>query len=178
MFERITQDEYYKQYTPTILSQPGVGIGKYKDDGPWVITLHNVVSNEECDELINLGGVRGYEQSYDVGKKKYDGGGSAADHMSAMSLSIGDMNEEGNLSSVFDTSLRISHPSDKETPSLKKKVKDKSSSNWEGERFDMSVATIGGASRFSEAGNMSYATFSEDGQMSFSKVFEDPDKLG
>ena len=73
MFERITQDEYYKQYTPTILSQPGVGIGKYKDDGPWVITLHNVVSDEECDELINLGGVRGYEQSYDVGKKKYDG---------------------------------------------------------------------------------------------------------
>ena len=73
MFERITQEPYYQQFTPTILSQPGVGIGNFKNDGPWVITLDNVVSEEECDALIELGGVRGYEQSYDVGKKKYDG---------------------------------------------------------------------------------------------------------
>eukprot|EP00339_Tiarina_fusa_P005057 CAMPEP_0117015240 /NCGR_PEP_ID=MMETSP0472-20121206/12212_1 /TAXON_ID=693140 ORGANISM="Tiarina fusus, Strain LIS" /NCGR_SAMPLE_ID=MMETSP0472 /ASSEMBLY_ACC=CAM_ASM_000603 /LENGTH=488 /DNA_ID=CAMNT_0004718995 /DNA_START=26 /DNA_END=1492 /DNA_ORIENTATION=+ len=116
-------------------------------------------------------------------KKKYDGGGSSA-HLSAMSLSLGDMNDEGNLSSVFDSSLRISQASEKEIPTMKKEVKDKSSTTWEADRFDMSVATIGGASRFSETGNMSYATFSEpklgesEGQMSFSKVFEDPDKLG
>jgi len=73
MFERITQDEYYQQYTPKILSQPGVGIGNYKRDGPWVITLDNVISEEECVKLIDLGGVKGYDQSYDVGKKKYDG---------------------------------------------------------------------------------------------------------
>ena len=73
MFERITTDPYYQQYTPTILSRPGVGVGKFPDDGPWVITLDNVISEEECIKLIELGGVRGYEQSYDVGKKKYDG---------------------------------------------------------------------------------------------------------
>ena len=111
------------------------------------------------------------------GKKKFDGGSSAG-HLSAMSLSIGDMNVDGNLSSVFDTSLKISNPKEKKGSGTGKDSKDRSSSNWEGERFDMSVATIGGASRLSEdAGNMSYATFSEQGQMSFSKVFEDPDKL-
>jgi len=41
-------------------------------------------------------------------KKKYgDGQGSSA-HLSAMSLSMGDLNDESNLSQVFDTSLKIS----------------------------------------------------------------------
>lgn len=72
MFERITTDPYYQQYSPKILSQPGIPIGKY-GDGPWVITLDDVLSEEECETLIGLGQERGYEQSYDVGKKKYDG---------------------------------------------------------------------------------------------------------
>jgi prolyl 4-hydroxylase len=72
MFERITTDPDLQQYSPKILSQPGIPIGKY-DDGPWVITLDNVVADAECDRLIESGGIRGYEQSYDVGKKKYDG---------------------------------------------------------------------------------------------------------
>jgi len=72
MFERITTDPYYEQFNPTILSQPGTPIGKFQD-GPWVITLGNVLSEEETVKLIELGGVRGYEQSFDVGKKKFDG---------------------------------------------------------------------------------------------------------
>lgn len=72
MFERITTDPYYQQYSPKILSQPGNPIGKY-DDGPWVVTLDDVLADEECDSLIELGRVRGYERSADVGKKKHDG---------------------------------------------------------------------------------------------------------
>jgi hypothetical protein len=72
MFTSITTEPYYQQYNPTILSQPGKPIGNY-DDGPWVITLDNVVSEAECEKLIELGGVSGYEQSYDVGAKKFDG---------------------------------------------------------------------------------------------------------
>lgn len=115
-------------------------------------------------------------------KKKHDGNGSSA-HLSAMSLSIGDMNEEGNFSSVFDSSLRISTSSEKaEAQALKEKLKDRSSNtSWNPDNLDMSVGTIG---RMSDTGNMSYATLGDsklhesDGNMSFSKVFEDPDKQG
>ena len=126
-------------------------------------------------------------------KRKYDANGSSA-HLSAMSLSIGDMNEEGNLSSVFDSSLRISGVSADKSgsdmmhhPAAKEKLKDKSiNGNWEQNNLEMSVATIGtGAGsemRMSDTGVMSYATFGDpglqdsDGNMSFGKVFEDPDK--
>jgi len=128
-------------------------------------------------------------------KRKYDGNGSSA-HLSAMSLSIGDMNEEGNLSSVFDSSLRISGVSTvagktgsemMHHQASKEKLKDKSiNGNWDQNNLEMSVATIGtGAGsemRISDSGVMSYATFGDpglqdsDGNMSFGKVFEDPDK--
>eukprot|EP00934_Nitzschia_sp_Nitz4_P009059 Nitzschia sp. Nitz4//scaffold1_size375055//193015//194731//NITZ4_000277-RA/size375055-processed-gene-0.440-mRNA-1//-1//CDS//3329541048//9049//frame0 len=111
-------------------------------------------------------------------KKKYDGNGSSA-HLSAMSLSIGDMNEEGNLSSVFDSSLRISTAADKhDAAPTKEKLKDRNTSWNQGENMDMSVATLG------TGGNMSYATFNDKlqeesyGNLSFSKVFEDPEKNG
>jgi hypothetical protein len=42
-------------------------------DGPWVVTLDNFLSDEECDRLIKLGYDRGYERSKDVGAKKFDG---------------------------------------------------------------------------------------------------------
>lgn len=41
-------------------------------------------------------------------KKKYEGGNGSSAHLSAMSLSMGDLNDEGNLSQVFNSSLRIS----------------------------------------------------------------------
>lgn len=121
-------------------------------------------------------------------KKKVDGNNSSA-HLSAMSLSIGDMNEEGNLSSVFDSSLRISGAdksgNDNAHPA-KEKLKDRSGNgNWEN-NLEMSVNTLGTGTgsemRLSEAGNMSYATLNDpnlqesDGNMSFGKVFDDPDR--
>lgn len=111
-------------------------------------------------------------------KKKVDGNAS---NLSAMSLSLGDMNYEGNLSSVFDNSLRISGvsvKSAKEPTGVTRKSKQERTSNAS-DNCDMSVATLG----ISEHGNMSYATFGDpklqesEGNMSFSRVFEDPDKL-
>ena len=74
MFERLTKDEYYvNKFSPTILSQPPYY--------PWVIALENVLTDEQCDALIQLGKDRGYERSQDVGEKKFDGtfGGHTSD---------------------------------------------------------------------------------------------------
>ena len=38
-----------------------------------MITLDGFVSDEECQQLIHLGGAEGYERSTDVGAKKFDG---------------------------------------------------------------------------------------------------------
>ena len=66
MFERLTTETYYvDKYEPTILSQP--------PSGPWVITLENVLSEEEAQRLIKLGGDRGYVRSTDVGRRRFDG---------------------------------------------------------------------------------------------------------
>jgi prolyl 4-hydroxylase len=43
------------------------------NDGPWVITIDNFLSDDECDRLIELGDVEGYKRSSDVGKMKWDG---------------------------------------------------------------------------------------------------------
>jgi hypothetical protein len=117
-------------------------------------------------------------------KKTYTGNHSSA-HISAMSLSMGDLNDEGNLSQVFDSSLRIStstgmshnmkdttvHQSNRSksgvaTSASKMSSGGKGASDDTTNRsdrtpfdhgFDMSVATIG----MSDAGNMSYATFGD-----------------
>jgi hypothetical protein len=114
-------------------------------------------------------------------KKKYDGNGSS-NHFSAMSLSIGDMQDEDNLSSVFDSSMRIGDKSPMRQSKDKMQMKKKtdlsiaSSSNWEcKDPFDMSVATIG--DNFSEKNNMSFATVGDkahddESNVSFSQVFE------
>eukprot|EP00549_Striatella_unipunctata_P007896 CAMPEP_0118724462 /NCGR_PEP_ID=MMETSP0800-20121206/32590_1 /TAXON_ID=210618 ORGANISM="Striatella unipunctata, Strain CCMP2910" /NCGR_SAMPLE_ID=MMETSP0800 /ASSEMBLY_ACC=CAM_ASM_000638 /LENGTH=470 /DNA_ID=CAMNT_0006633037 /DNA_START=34 /DNA_END=1446 /DNA_ORIENTATION=- len=76
LFERITTDpEFIETYSPTIYSRPkgpSVPRGDYKF-GPWVVTLQNFMSQEECDTLIKLGAGEGYERSMDVGEKKFDG---------------------------------------------------------------------------------------------------------
>ena len=55
-------------------------------------------------------------------KKKYaDGGNNSSAHLSAMSLSMGDLNDDGNLSQVFDSSLKISGNSKNSSVGLKTK---------------------------------------------------------
>lgn len=72
MFESLTTDEYYAQYQPTIHMMPNPTSDDIKE-GPWVVTLENLLTDEECDRLIQLGGNEGYEISKDVGPKKFDG---------------------------------------------------------------------------------------------------------
>ena len=70
MFERITTDPYWKEYGPiTILSSPSTEDG----GGPWVVTLDNFVTDEECERMIEIGAEEGYERSADVGEMNPDG---------------------------------------------------------------------------------------------------------
>jgi prolyl 4-hydroxylase len=75
MFHRIATDPVLiEQYTPKILSAPASHIQSDEVmDGPWVVVLENFVSPEECETMIQLGAVQGYEQSKDVGERKFDG---------------------------------------------------------------------------------------------------------
>jgi len=41
--------------------------------GPWIVTFENFLSDKEADHLIDMGYVRGYERSQDVGAAKFDG---------------------------------------------------------------------------------------------------------
>eukprot|EP00546_Thalassionema_frauenfeldii_P019754 CAMPEP_0178903498 /NCGR_PEP_ID=MMETSP0786-20121207/5186_1 /TAXON_ID=186022 /ORGANISM="Thalassionema frauenfeldii, Strain CCMP 1798" /LENGTH=439 /DNA_ID=CAMNT_0020574867 /DNA_START=24 /DNA_END=1343 /DNA_ORIENTATION=- len=73
MFERITTEPYYQKYEPKIHVQPSPPASSDIKEGPWVITLDNFLTDEECELLIKLGEEEGYEQSMDVGPKKFDG---------------------------------------------------------------------------------------------------------
>lgn len=85
LFLRITDmsDPNVARYKPTILSRsshPTDGTRTNPDDddapykiGPWVVTFDDFTTPEECERLIHLGGVEGFERSTDVGKKKFDG---------------------------------------------------------------------------------------------------------
>jgi prolyl 4-hydroxylase len=84
LFIRLTTDDYYlENYQATIHSMPNPPPSSSESnpnrdnkpirDGPWVVTLENFMSDEECDQLIQLGGQMGYEISKDVGPQKFDG---------------------------------------------------------------------------------------------------------
>jgi len=82
LFERIVDDadgtgEYLK-YKPKALSRPrrkidGTFAPGVQNDGPWVVTFENFVSDEEADRLIAAGHKIGYERSSDVGVELPDG---------------------------------------------------------------------------------------------------------
>jgi len=80
LFERIAGERNLTQeqigggmenldYTVEVFSRPG---GSKNDsashviDGPWVVTLDNFLSAEECEKLIELGQSRGYENSMET----------------------------------------------------------------------------------------------------------------
>ena len=67
MFTRLTSEPYLSKYDVKIHSSPDMG------NQPWVITMENVISEEESDVLIELGAVEEYKQSADVGKLNADG---------------------------------------------------------------------------------------------------------
>lgn len=73
MFEKLVgelpfdDDIILPDYTANILSRP-LKEGDNEDNvdynvGPWIITLDNFLTDEECDRLIKLGAKEGYERS-------------------------------------------------------------------------------------------------------------------
>lgn len=72
MFTSLLTDDWYKQYEPRALSMPNPTEGGVQD-GPWVVVLDKLLTDEECDRLVQLGADEGYAVSADVGKKNFDG---------------------------------------------------------------------------------------------------------
>ena len=62
MFEYLISEPVASKYPVTIYSRD-----------PWVVTLDDVISEEEAQKLIELGGLEGYKRSEDVGGKNADG---------------------------------------------------------------------------------------------------------
>jgi len=81
MFERIEKE--YDGRGLIVYSKPGPNYpegwekseydGIKPIDGPWVLTIDEFLTPEECDELIEQGYKSGYERSTDVGAKTFDG---------------------------------------------------------------------------------------------------------
>jgi prolyl 4-hydroxylase len=66
MFTKLTNEPYLSKYSVQVWSSPAT-------EGPWLITLDDVVGEEEALRLIELGSIEGYKRSADVGKLKADG---------------------------------------------------------------------------------------------------------
>lgn len=60
--EVVENPKWQKEHGPlNILSSPDL------NDGPWVITIDNFLSEEECQRFIDIGHAEGFEVSRDVG---------------------------------------------------------------------------------------------------------------
>ena len=77
-FERLLVDA--AEFEPVVHSRPNAAqnIPPNNSDvvpieGPWVVTMSNVLSEEECNTLIQLGQDRGYKRSTGLGAKLEDG---------------------------------------------------------------------------------------------------------
>jgi len=66
MFEKLTVEPFKTQYSVNVLSSP-------KTNGPWIVTLDDVFSQEEALRLIEYGYIFGHERSMDVGDQREDG---------------------------------------------------------------------------------------------------------
>jgi prolyl 4-hydroxylase len=78
MFEHITTNPGFQQYEPKVLSRPDYAPGDSAETvdyqlGPWIVVFDNVMSGEEADRLVELGGIEGYKLSASAGKIKEDG---------------------------------------------------------------------------------------------------------
>lgn len=67
MFERLVSEPFLSTYEVKILSSPD------SNDGPWIISMENFVSETEAEKLIELGAKEGYKRSLGNGKLLPDG---------------------------------------------------------------------------------------------------------
>jgi prolyl 4-hydroxylase len=70
LFERMVTS--FDEYKPTIHAMPEPTSQSILK-GPWVVTLDNFLTLEECNRLIDLGAESGYLVSMDIGTKIFDG---------------------------------------------------------------------------------------------------------
>lgn len=78
IFERILADPTMNQFEPKVLSRPSYAAGDAAENatyilGPWMLQFENMVDEMEAERMIELGGIRGYERSTDVGARREDG---------------------------------------------------------------------------------------------------------
>jgi prolyl 4-hydroxylase len=66
MFEKLTAEPYATRYSVQILSSPHT-------NGPWIVTMEDVISPQEADRLIEIGRLQGYQASGVVGGRGADG---------------------------------------------------------------------------------------------------------
>ena len=67
MFQRVATDPQFQQYSPTVLSSPET------TEGPWIITLDDFLTPDECHVLIQHGADQGYDESTTIGDINEDG---------------------------------------------------------------------------------------------------------
>mmetsp|Transcript_30740 Transcript_30740/g.65924 ORF Transcript_30740/g.65924 Transcript_30740/m.65924 type:complete len:558 (-) Transcript_30740:700-2373(-) len=76
---RQLEDSEMTEYSVTVHSRPSdepvaeAELALDKSLPPWVITFDNLLTDEECDSLIQHGFDAGYKRSEDVGQQKFDG---------------------------------------------------------------------------------------------------------
>jgi prolyl 4-hydroxylase len=78
LFEKIVTDPALQHYEPVVHSRPTLAPGDTKENatyqlGMWLVTFENVLSEEEAQRMIELGGIEGYKRSSDVGGELPDG---------------------------------------------------------------------------------------------------------
>jgi len=83
-------NEVVKHWNATVHSRPSYPLNVKPEDvdyilGPWVITIDNFVTEDECERLKYLGAVEGYERSTDVGGMNFDGTIKSVESMSRTS---------------------------------------------------------------------------------------------
>ena len=67
LFTKLSSEPYLSEYSVEVLSSPKM------NGGPWIITMENVISEIEAEQLIELGDLEGYKRSADIGNLKPDG---------------------------------------------------------------------------------------------------------
>ncbi|GKY90387.1 hypothetical protein MPSEU_000012700 [Mayamaea pseudoterrestris] len=78
MFERIVNEPSLQKYEPVVLSRPSYKHGDTAGNatysiGLWMVMFENALSEDEAHQMIELGGLLGYERSSDVGDELPDG---------------------------------------------------------------------------------------------------------
>jgi prolyl 4-hydroxylase len=77
-FQNLTTDEKYAKYEPRVWSRPSYLPGEASEtadyeEGPWIVTLENVLTQEEANLLIEWGETHEWELSLDGGQMQPDG---------------------------------------------------------------------------------------------------------